>query len=253
VALPKNSQLPQLLENLRFQLKVQGLRQQDIADQLSVGLATVKRWLHGGSLSLNRLEDLCRLANLDLHELILATDTSKRKKLQVDFTPLQETALGGNPSLVFIFFGLLHGWSIDNCISDLRISETEMERHLATLERLALIERPSPSRIRVKTERDVTWQPHGPIAKYFQAKVSFVDVGQNDPEAISMGSFLPLNEQSVIKVQQLFEEVMHDVHQLAEPSTTQAQHNRKLYGILLFARPLNMRRIREHVSKNKES
>jgi transcriptional regulator with XRE-family HTH domain len=246
MAFSQDRQFPLLMDNLKLHLKAQGLRQRDIADRLGVGLATVKRWLAGDGLTTRRLEDLCDLAKIELFELVEMTARGHSGKAE-RFTPSQERALGKDPRLFFIFFSLLNGWPPEECERELRISSQTMQAQLQMLVRLGLIDVLSGGRIRVLTTRMVSWRKDGPVAKHFEARQSFVDV-ENAEDALTMSDFVRLTETAVVQVRRLTEELRREIHRIAQVDRHDPDLERTWYGVLFFARPLNMPAIRSSIS-----
>ena len=239
-------QFPLLIDNLKLHLKAQGLRQRDIADRLGVGLATVKRWLSGEGLTTRRLEDLCDLAKIELFELVEMTARNHSGKSD-RFTPSQERALGKDARLFFIYFSLLNGWPVEECERELQISPQTMKHELQTLVRLGLIDLLSGGRIRVLTTRMVSWRKDGPVAKHFEARRSFVDV-ENAEDALTMSDFVRLTDAGIVQVRRLTEELRREIHRIAQVDRHDPELQRTWYGVLFFARPLNMAAIRNSIS-----
>jgi transcriptional regulator with XRE-family HTH domain len=246
----QDRQFPALIDNLKVHLKAQGLRQRDIADRLGVGLATVKRWLAGDGLTTRRLEDLCDLAKIELFELVEMTARGHSGKAE-RFTPSQERALGKDPRLFFIFFSLLNGWPPEECERELRISHQTMQGELQLLARLGLIDVLSGGRIRVLTTRMVSWRKDGPVAKHFEARQSFVDI-ENADGAMTMSDFVRLTDAAVVQVRRLTDELRREIHRIAQVDRHDPELERIWYGVLFFARPLNMPAIRNSISDTRE-
>jgi len=242
----QDRQFPALIDNLKLHLKAQGLRQRDIAEKLGVGLATVKRWLAGEGLTTKRLEDLCDLAKIELFELVDMTARSHSGKAE-RFTPTQERALGKDPRLFFIFFSLLNGWPPEDCERELALSHQTMQGELQRLARLGLIDILSGGRIRVLTTRMVSWRKDGPVARHFEARQSFVDVA-NAEDALAMSDFVRLTDAAVVQIRRLTEELRREIHRIAQVDRHDTTLERTWYGVLFFARPLNMPAIRSSMS-----
>jgi transcriptional regulator with XRE-family HTH domain len=241
-----NHQFSALIARLKLDLKARGLTQRVIADRLGVGLATVKRWLRGEGLTTARLGELCDLAGVELFDLVEAVGRASGNRID-RFSPSQERALGRDPRLFFIFFSLLNGWPPEDCERELMISHPVMAAHLQALVRLGLIDQLPGGRIRVLANRGVAWRKDGPLAKYFEARTSFVDVGASD-EAMAMSDFVRLTETGVAEVKRLTEELRREIHRIAQADRRDQAAERTWYGVLFFARPLNMASIRESMS-----
>jgi transcriptional regulator with XRE-family HTH domain len=244
--LSHDRQFPLLLENLKLHLKAEGLRQKDIAERLGVGLATVKRWLAGEGLTTSRLEDLCDLAKIELFELVEAVGRARAAK-QERFTPNQERVLGRNPRLFFIFFSLLNGWPPEDCERELGISHETMQAELQMLVRLGLIDLLGGGRVRVLTARTVSWRKDGPLARHFEARRSFVDVGDAE-DALYMSDFVRLSEAGIIQLRRLMDEARREIHRIAQSDRRDPDLERTWHGVLFLARPLNMEAIRRSIS-----
>lgn len=221
-------------------------RQQDVADRLGVGLATVKRWLSGETLSLRHLEELCEIANVEFYDLIAVTGNCTMRR-QTKFTPSQERALGANQVLFFLFFALLNDRTISDCMHDLSMSQEEMNEALEKLQRLGLLDILLPDRVRMLTTRDVTWREDGPISGYFKARGSFV-TAESSADIISTAAFVPLGAESLAKIRTLMEESRREIQRMAN-SGRASRENRTWYGILFFARPLNMHGLKSRMTK----
>jgi transcriptional regulator with XRE-family HTH domain len=244
--LSQDRQFPLLIESLKLHLKAQGLRQSDIAARLGVGLATVKRWLAGDGLTTRRLEDLCELANVSLFDLVESVGRTHSAR-QTQFTPTQERALGRDGRLFFIFFSLLNGWPPGDCERELGISHQTMQAQLESLARLGLIDLLAGGRMRVLTTRTVAWRKDGPLAKYFEARKSFLDVERADV-ALSMSDFVRLTDAGVAQVRRLTDELRREIHRIAQTDRQDSALERTWYGMLFFARPLNMAAVRASIS-----
>lgn len=241
----QDRQFPLLIENLKLRLKAEGLRQRDIAERLDVGLATVKRWLAGEGLTTRRLEDLCELANIDLFDLVEATNRDRSAR-RGQFSPSQERALGRDGRLFFIFFSLLNGWPPEDCERELGISPQTMQAQLLALSRLGLIDLLAGGRVRVLTARTVAWRKDGPLARHFEARKSFLDVDRADV-ALSMSDFVRLTDAGVAQVRRLTDELRREIHRIAQMDRHDGGLERTWYGMLFFARPLNMNAVRASI------
>ncbi|MCG3169354.1 MAG: hypothetical protein CALGDGBN_00872 [Pseudomonadales bacterium] len=239
----RRRQLPALLRILKAQLRAAGLRQQDVADRLGVGVSTVKRWLGGGGLDASRLEDLCELAGLSLAELVELATTEQPGKL-VHFTPHQEEMLARDQRLFILFFALLNGRTRAQCTLELRVAGSELDRLLETLAHLGLIRLLPGGQMRVLAERWIAWRPTGPLARQFKLRRSFLDQRVPDEDALYMPDFFPLSARGVGNVRLLCEQFRRDLHRIAEVDQNSAGERTRWHGTVFLLRPLDMTPIR---------
>jgi transcriptional regulator with XRE-family HTH domain len=240
-------QFPQVLAALKAALRARGLRQRDVAVQLGVGFATVKRWLSGDGLTTQRLEDLCALADISLLDLIeLATQAPSQK---IDrFTPHQEQTLADDPQLFFVFFSLLNGWPPANCQAELQIAAERMTALLQKLARLGLIDRLPGGRIRLLATRDITWRKNGPLAKYFAVKKTFIDFDGNRDDAAHMADFVRLSALGAERLKNLITQLRHEIHRIAQEDQKNVDEDFLWYGLLFLGRPLDIKAIRHSLA-----
>ena len=94
-----------LLAELRKEMKSRGLRVGQLADMLGVAEPTVWRWLRGEGLTLDRMDEICGLLDIDLRDLV-----SRGEPVGEDaFTLAQERVLAADRGLALVFFAILHG------------------------------------------------------------------------------------------------------------------------------------------------
>lgn len=210
--------------------------------RLGIGLATAKRWLSGEGLTTASFEELCSLAGVELFDLVEAVGR-KQSGLIERFSATQERALGRDPRLFFIFFSLLNGWPLQDCERELRISAGTMASKLQMLARLGLIDLLPAGRIRILASRTVAWSKDGPVAKYFEARKSFIDADEAD-EALAMSDFVRLTQSGVQQVRRLTDQVRREIYRIAQSDRSDPIQDRTWYGVLFYARPLNMDAIR---------
>jgi len=93
----------------------------------------------------------------------------------------------------------------------------------------------------------VSWRKDGPVAKHFEARQSFVDVA-NAEDALAMSDFVRLTDAAVVQIRRLTEELRREIHRIAQVDRHDTTLERTWYGVLFFARPLNMPAIRSSMS-----
>ena len=125
-----------LLSALRARLRANGWTARRLAAQLGVGEATVKRWLAGKGLTLDRLDALASLAETSLAELARLAERPGAGLAQ-ELTLAQERALSSDGFLSFLFMVILGGYDWEEVARDFEIAPREMEAALIRLKRLA--------------------------------------------------------------------------------------------------------------------
>jgi hypothetical protein len=152
------------LPALKRRLRAAGITYTDVAHALGVSLPTVKRLMGGKTLSLARLEALCRLVNSPVSELVREAEHASPEDSH-ELTRAQEAVLMSDLSLYSCFLLLLHGLSLDRVRRRLGLSRERTRAYLAKLDQCGLIELAGNLRFRVVVPRTVRWRRDGKVAE----------------------------------------------------------------------------------------
>jgi len=154
------SQVGEILELLKAQIRKKGLTYKDLSSKLGVSESTLKRWFSQGSFNIERLDDLCQVLKADLSELLRNSDRQHRVLyLNVD----QELELAANKNLFMVFYLAIDGNSYQQISQKLKISETETRGYLIRLDQIGLIELHPSERIVALVNKSVRWLADGPL------------------------------------------------------------------------------------------
>lgn len=154
-----------LIKTLKEQLRALGMTYRDIASNLKVSEASIKRSFSTESFSLERLISICELAGLTLSAL--AELTSERSSRIHQLTEKQEEELVSSDKLLLVAVCALNQWSVSTITTKYQLSESECVAQLTKLDRLGVITLFPGNRIRLNVARDFDWIPNGPIRRYF--------------------------------------------------------------------------------------
>ncbi|RJP93416.1 MAG: XRE family transcriptional regulator [Desulfobacteraceae bacterium] len=164
------SQTTQLLSTLKKCLKAKGMTYRQLADKIGLSEASIKRLFSEQTFSLNRLEEICNVLNLNFYDLakISADALDGPSQLTLD----QERALSENPKLLVFFYLLLNGREPDSIVRDYDISEKESLQFLLQLDKNKLIELYPDNKVRLLTQRSITWRKNGPMRATYEKKIN---------------------------------------------------------------------------------
>ena len=129
-----------LLVVLKRHLKSHGWTGARLAKELSIGEATVKRWLGGKSVTIDRLSRLAGLCEMSLADLVREAERPASGLAQ-ELTLAQERALMADEFLALMFVTILAGYPPEETATDFALPPRLIESALSRLERLALIAR----------------------------------------------------------------------------------------------------------------
>jgi transcriptional regulator with XRE-family HTH domain len=161
------SEVTQLINALKRQLKQQGKTYRDVADAIDLSEASVKRLFASESFALDRLVQVCNLLGFTVAEL--AQEAARAEEQLRTLTVGQEKELVSDPKLLLVAVCALNHWSLRDMVTVYALTEAECIQRLARLDRLRLIALMPGNRIRLTVARDFDWRPDGPIRQYFRS------------------------------------------------------------------------------------
>ena len=107
-----------ITEALKRCLKARGMTYASLAVALELSEASVKRLFSSGSFTLKRVEQICRVLDLDFLELARLAHGEANTASRLSTT--QEQALAANPRLLLVFHLLLGDWNADEIVDQYR-------------------------------------------------------------------------------------------------------------------------------------
>lgn len=231
------SQTTQLLNTLKKCLKSKAITYRQLADELKLSEASIKRLFSEKSFSLKRLEEICNVLDLNFYDLAkISVDAETGPSM---LTVEQERVLSENSKLFVFFYLLLNGRKPDSIVTDYKISEKESLQFLLKLDKLKLIELYPGNSVRLLTQKNIVWRKGGPIrAKYEnQIKEEFLNAPFDSSEERLRFETGKLSDgsQSVMlkKIDRLFKEY----NELTEIDKALPQEKSQNTGLMLTFRP----------------
>lgn len=167
-----------LVALLKSELKSQGQSYADLARALSLSESSVKRmFAPGGEMPLSRVDEICRVLRCDFADLAarLVTEQPAQRELSV----AQERAVVADMKLLLVAICCLSQWTVEQMLAAYRLSEAEVVKHLAQLDRLGIIELRPLNRYKLRVSKTFRWRPRGPVMQFFRERVvqDFFDAG----------------------------------------------------------------------------
>lgn len=159
-----------LIDAIKAELKAQGLSYADLARELHLSESSVKRmFARGGEMPLSRVDELCRVLKLEFGEL--AQRVAEARPLRRELTLVQEKAVVADARLLLTAISCLSLWSAEQIVASYRISDAEVTRYLAELDRLGIIELRPLNRYKLQVAKTFRWRPQGPVMQFFREEV----------------------------------------------------------------------------------
>lgn len=159
-----------LVQTLKRALKRHGLTYAQVAVQLQITEASVKRMFSRQQFTLQRLEQICQLMALDFSDLLRLLQQEQGQISQL--TEQQELQLTADLGLLLVAVSVLNHWTIADILKWYQFTPSECLQKLIKLDRLQLIELQPNNRIKLRIAANFSWREGGPIQRFFQQQLA---------------------------------------------------------------------------------
>jgi len=164
------SQIDLMLSCVKKALKQRGISYAQVAVHLQLTEASVKRLFSQKQFTMQRLEQVCQLMQLELADLLQLMSEQQQQVQQLSYE--QEEEITRDLTLLLVAVSVLNRWSMQDILDWYQLSEHECIRKLAQLDRLKLIELLPNNKIRLRVSANFSWREGGPIQRFFQQKIA---------------------------------------------------------------------------------
>lgn len=231
------TQATAVIDTLKHVLKSHGITYAEIARRLRMSEANIKRLFASKRFTLERLEDICHLMQMDIIDLVKIHEESRHRITRL--TLEQEQALIRDPKLLFVAVSVRNQLGFEEIIANYQISKTECIRYLAKLDRLKIIDLLPGNRIKLRIDENFRWLPNGPIERFFESQIQsqFLKSDFTHAQSQRLFQFGLLSDASIQmmlnKIESLAKDFM-DLHRQDAGLPLVQRHN---IGLMLALRP----------------
>ncbi|MDI1308404.1 MAG: helix-turn-helix transcriptional regulator [Methylotenera sp.] len=156
-------QTPLLIVTLKKALRANNVTYKILADKLGMSESSIKRIFSEESLSLQRLEQICALINMDLSDLVQMMNRDKPRISEL--TEEQEQVATADMRLLGVAFLVVNGWAFNNILAHYPIKPADLVHYLLVLDKLRVIDLEPNNRIRLLISPNFSWRKNGPIQR----------------------------------------------------------------------------------------
>ena len=164
------AQIQSLLISLKKALKAHGITYADIARHLGLTEISIKRLFSEQNFSLQRLEQICQLMDMEISDLVQLMGEQQPRLQQL--TIEQEEKITQDLVLLLITVSVLNRWSLPDITTFYKLSEHDCIQKLAYLDKLNIIELLPKNKIKLLVAPNFSWIKNGPIQQFFQANIA---------------------------------------------------------------------------------
>lgn len=229
-----------LVETLKKVLKARGMTYADLALALRVSTPTVKRLFSRRTFTLERLEEILKVLELDFYEL--ARMSHGRRSGPAELSLEQEAALARDARMFSVFWLLCNEWRFDEIVAEFRLGAAQITSYFARLERLRLIDWRPGNRARLRVPKRYVWRAGGPLRKSYGLRVisEFMRARFDAPQDAFHFEAQDLSPESAIVVKRRLEKVAAEINEMVEIDAATPAKKRVTLGVLLACRPWNI-------------
>lgn len=231
------AQTAALIETLKQALKNHRITYAEVARRLNMSEANIKRMFASKRFSLDRLEEICQLMQMELSDLFVLYEESRQRITQL--TKEQEQELVKEAKLLLVAVSVRNRLSFAEITSNYRIKETECIRALAKLDRLKIIDLLPGNRIKLRIDEDFRWLPNGPIERFFEKQVQshFLKSGFQGEQKQRLFLFGLLSDASSEVMNNKLQALAKEFGELHRQDAKLSIDKRNNFGLLLAMRP----------------
>ena len=160
------AQTTQLIAALKKVLKAHGQTYADVACYLGLSEASVKRLFSEKSFSLQRLDQVCQMINIEISDLVQMLNQGGKAPIS-ELSLEQEQEIVGDLELLLITVCVLNRWTLEEMTNYFAMPEVRCIKHLARLDRLKMIEVLPKNRVKLLVSPNFKWRENGPIQQFF--------------------------------------------------------------------------------------
>ncbi|EXI65145.1 MAG: hypothetical protein AW08_03417 [Candidatus Accumulibacter adjunctus] len=159
-----------LIALLKSELRSAGMTYAALAERLGMAESSVKRmFARGGDMPLSRIDDICRVLNVDFADL--ARRIADTQPLLLELTLAQEKAVVADRLLLVVAICVISQVPAEEILATYQLSEVQLVKALTQLDRIGIIDLRPGNRYRLKVAKGFRWLPHGPVMDFFRREV----------------------------------------------------------------------------------
>jgi DNA-binding Xre family transcriptional regulator len=227
-----------IMTSLKAIMKSRQITYRDLARDIRLSEASVKRIFSRGTLTLARLNEICQALEVSLSEVVrLASEQSA--DTPEPLTLEQENALAADPKLLACFYLLANGRTGRDVSVQLGVDERAVRRWMVRLDTLRLIELRSKLRARTRAASVIAWRPDGPLRRLYENQIrqEFLQAAfSRSGEALHFLS-AELSDASCKVLLRKLERMAGEFRDLAELDRTVPPKDKRSMAALLAVRP----------------
>lgn len=231
------SQIKQVNLILKQILRQQQITYKRLAEQLDMSEANIKRIFSTQSFTLERLEQICHLLNMELSDLFALAQKQVQQISQL--TEEQEHELLADPKLLLVALCVRDGWKFDEIIDSYQIDKHLCIQLLAKLDKIRIINLLPNNHYKSLIAQDFRWIPGGPLERFMEQEVMVKFMAPKQNEKWNFRFYLRgrYSQSSIDIIQRKLNQLTKEAAALNIEDSELPLNKRQHIGLLMAMRP----------------
>lgn len=226
-----------LIEALKKLLKSRGITYKALAASVGLSEPSIKRLFSERTFSLQRLEQVCAVLEVDFFELArLARGAGAAVE---EMTLAQEKALAADSKLLGVFYLLFNDWQPADIVKHYVLTQAQIVKLALRLERLGLVEMMPHDKVRLRVQKTLRLRRHGPVRLVHGPAViaDFMDAHFDKAGGLFRFEVRELSQATIALLQKRIDRLATEMNELAELDAYLPPEQRETVGMALAIRP----------------
>lgn len=221
-----------LVQAIKQSLKSQNITYNVVAKHLGMSEASIKRMFANSQLSLERIDSICELLGIEMSDLLHKMQHMSKRISQLSFE--QEQKIVSDRKLCLVTVCVINHWSYEEILAYYNLTEHEVIRYLAELDKIKFIELLPKNKIKLLISPRFTWIPNGPFQKFFQQYIltDYIESNFQHPHEEMICHFGMLTAESNALLRKKMQHLAEEFLALSEQDANEPIHKR--FGTVCF-------------------
>tara|TARA_B110000116_G_scaffold231037_1_gene213725 strand:- start:247 stop:987 length:741 start_codon:yes stop_codon:yes gene_type:complete len=239
-----------LIKTLKQALRRHPLTYAEVACGLGMSEANVKRLFASERIALDRIEAICRLIDMDLSDLFQLFQAQRQQIQQLSDD--QEKELVADSQLMLVAVSVRNQLNFAEILQYHHISESNLIRALAKLDRLKIIDLLPNNKIKLRIDQNFSWIKGGPIERFYQTAIQNEFLHSHFDSNGRRFVFGMLGENSQAIIHNRLQALAREFVELHQADRQLPWNKRKSVGMLMATREWDFSILSPYVKKKGE-
>ena len=231
------SNVSRLVDALKRQLKARGITYAALGQKIGLSEPSIKRMFASRNFTLERLEQVLAVLEMDFAELAQAAADTPQLISQLTYA--QEKEIISDTKLLVVAVLALNQVPIEHVVANYRISAAEATACLLRLDKIGFLMLKPNNKVKLLVSRTFSWLPNGPIQAFFrdEAYGDYFDSRFDGHHEVQRLVSVMLSQQSTRALLDRLKQVADEFSQQHQDDARLPWEQRRALTVMLAARP----------------